>query len=69
LFGFQSHDELLEIAVSQVPPTQQERHLSLLGKNPIGLIAPQERQELSDLRLTADRLMGRKAYTRTVLRW
>ncbi len=62
-------DELLEIAHSQVPPPQQERHLALLEKNRAASIAPEERQELSDLRLAADRLMIRKAHAWTVLRW
>ncbi|MFQ5859067.1 MAG: hypothetical protein ACE5LU_26005 [Anaerolineae bacterium] len=62
-------DELLKIAYSQVPPAQQERHLALLEKSRGDRITQEERQELSDLRLAADRLMLRKAYAWAVLRW
>lgn len=62
-------EELLEIAHSQVPPAQQQRHLALLEKNREGSITPEERQELADLRVEADRLMVRKAYAWAILRW
>jgi hypothetical protein len=62
-------DELLNIACSQIPSHQQERHLMLLEKNQAALLIPEERQELSHLRLTADRLMVRKAYAWAILRW
>ena len=64
-----SVDELLEIAHSQIPPDQHERHLVLLEKNSAASITPEERQELNELRLAADRLMIRKAYAWAVLRW
>ena len=62
-------DELLQIASSQVPPHQQERQLALLEKNQAASIAPEESQELSALRVAADRLMVRKAYAWAILRW
>ena len=62
-------EELLEIAHSQVPPAQQQRHLALLEKNRTGSITPEERQELADLRMEADRMMVRKAYAWAILRW
>jgi len=40
-----------------------------LEKNQNGSITPEERQELSHLRLAADRLMVRKAYAWSLLRW
>lgn len=62
-------DELLRLASSQAPSDQQERHLVLLEKNQAGVITPEERQELTVLRVAADRLMVRKAYAWAVLRW
>lgn len=64
-----SVEELLGIAHSQVPPHQQERLLALLEKNQTVLLTPEEHQELSHLRLTADHLMVRKAYAWAILRW
>lgn len=64
-----SLNELLKIAHSQVQPAQRKRHLALLEKSHDGSITPEQRQELSDLRLAADRLMLRKAYAWAVLRW
>jgi hypothetical protein len=62
-------DELKEIAYDQLPPETQQRHLDLLEKNQAASLTPAERQELSALRLMADRLMLRKAYAWNVLRW
>lgn len=64
-----SIDELLEIAQAQIESEQQARHTALLEKNQTDEISPEERQELSELRLTGDRLMLRKAYAWAVLRW
>lgn len=47
----------------------QQRHLVLLEKNRTGSMTPEERQELADLRVEADRLMVRKAYAWAILRW
>lgn len=64
-----SIDELLEIAQAQVEPEQQSCHTALLEKNQTDEISPEERQELSELRSSVDRLMLRKAYAWAVLRW
>lgn len=58
--------ELKRIAASQIPPAQQARHPALPEKNK-GNITPEEREELAQLRLDADRLMLRKAYAWAVL--
>jgi hypothetical protein len=62
-------EELHRIAHSQVPLQEQKRHLFLLEKNESSSITPDERQELSDFRQAADRLMVRKAYAWAILRW
>jgi hypothetical protein len=62
-------EELLAIAQAQVEPTQHERHEVLLEKNQDDLITPEERQELTNLRIAADQLMLRKAYAWSVLKW
>ena len=64
-----SIEELLAITNAKVEPSQHERHIELLEKNQEGSLTPEERQELTDLRLAADRLMLRKAYAWSVLRW
>lgn len=64
-----SIDELLKIAHAKVEPEQQARHTALLEKNQTDEISPEERQELSELRSSVDRLMLRKAYAWAVLRW
>ncbi len=60
---------MLAIAHAKVEPSQHKRHTELLEKNEEGSLTPEERQELTDLRLAADRLMLRKAYAWSVLRW
>jgi len=71
LFTMQKHkvEELLQVAHSQMPPSQQARLIELLEKNGEGKISPEEAKELKDLRFTADRLMLRKAYAWALLRW
>ncbi len=64
-----SIDELLKIAQAQIESEQQARHTALLEKNQTDEISPEERQELSELRSSVDRLMLRKAYAWAVLRW
>lgn len=64
-----SIDELLKIAQAQIESEQQARHTALLEKNQTDDISPEERQELSELRSSVDRLMLRKAYAWAVLRW
>ena len=55
------------IAGETVSYSHQLRHENLLESNRDGTIAPQERLELQDLRLKADRLMLRKAYAWDIL--
>lgn len=64
-----SVEELSRIAAQQVPPSDQARHLALLEKNSAGDLTPDEQGELEELRLAADRMMVRKAYAWSVLRW
>ncbi|MEO1187168.1 MAG: hypothetical protein AAFX46_21960 [Cyanobacteria bacterium J06636_27] len=62
--------ELLAIANSQITSEQQKRHVELLEKNSGNEeLNKSERQELSELRIKADRLMLQKAYAWSVLRW
>jgi predicted transcriptional regulator len=62
-------DELLHVARSQVDASQDERHQYLLKKNQVGQLTSAEQQELTELRTLVDRLMLRKAYAWSVLRW
>jgi predicted transcriptional regulator len=64
-----SSTELLSIAQSQIPSEQQQRHIKLLEKNQNDELTSTERQELSELRIIADRLMLQKAYAWSILRW
>jgi hypothetical protein len=64
-----SIEELLAIANALVEPTQHDRHVELLEKNKETSLAPEEQQELTNLRLAADFMMLRKAYAWSVLRW
>ena len=61
-------EELLAIAQSHAELDQHDRHTELLAKNE-EMLTPEERQELSRLRQAADRLMLRKAYAWSLLRW
>ncbi len=62
--------ELLAIAKSQITSEQQKCHVELLEKNSGNEeLNKSERQELSELRIKADRLMLQKAYAWSVLRW
>jgi hypothetical protein len=64
-----SIEELRAIAHSQIDPVQYERHAELLRQNEDNLLTSEERQELANFRQAADRLMLRKAYAWSVLRW
>lgn len=64
-----STDELMAIAQSQADPGQSHHHAELLQKNEDTRLSQTERQELTDLRLSADYLMLRKAYAWSLLRW
>ncbi len=61
--------ELKRIANSQIPLTQQARHVELMERNIAGMLTSAEQGELASLRLATDRLMLRKAYAWAILRW
>lgn len=62
-------EELLEIAHSKIPLSEQQHHLELLEKNQTGIITPPESEQLQLMRIAADQLMLRKAYAWAVLKW
>lgn len=62
-------EALFEIAQAEVGSVDYRRQAELLEKNETGLITQSERQELSELRQAADRLMLCKAYAWSMLRW
>lgn len=64
-----STEALYTIAQAQSEPAQHSRHTELLQKNEADQLTPEERQELSTLRQSADHLMLRKAYAWSLLRW
>jgi predicted transcriptional regulator len=65
----QSLEELQAIAQGQVLLEQQQRHTAFLEKNQTEILTSEERQELIDLRASADKLILKKAYAWSVLRW
>jgi hypothetical protein len=64
-----SVEDLYAIAQAQSEPTPHNRHTKLLEINESDQLTPEERQELSALRQSADHLMLRKAYAWSLLRW
>ena len=62
-------EQLLTIAQTEIDPDQHHRCVELLEKYQDEKLTPEERRELAELRQTADRLMLRKAYAWSVLRW
>lgn len=62
-------EDLLTIAQSQVPETQQELHLQLLEKNQNHQLSESDRLLLRSLRVSADYLMLKKAYAYALLKW
>jgi hypothetical protein len=64
-----SVESLRPIAQAQVEDIQFERHTELLQKNEAGNLTPEEREELTALRVAAEQLMLRKAYAWSLLRW
>ena len=61
--------ELKQIALSQIEPKTQSRHVNLLEKNSQGTITNEKQRELAELRHHADQLTLRKAYAWALLRW
>jgi hypothetical protein len=64
-----SVDALRQIAHSQIPSFQQERHITLLEQNQEGLLSAQEQRELQELAQMADRLILKKSHACAILRW
>jgi hypothetical protein len=64
-----SDNELLAIAQTQADTAQYKRHEQLLDKKQTELLTSDEQDELTNLRLIADRLMLRKSYAWSILRW
>jgi hypothetical protein len=62
-------EELLNIAQSQIPESQQELHFQLLEKNQNNQLSESDRLLLKYLRVSADYLMLKKAYAYTLLKW
>ncbi|MDZ7362407.1 MAG: hypothetical protein ONB46_17045 [candidate division KSB1 bacterium] len=63
-----SDDELWAIARSRVDEKSQRRHQRLLKKNSAGTLTQDERKALTELRLSADGVMLRKAYAFLLLK-
>ena len=61
--------DLLSVAQSEFSSADHTRQVELLEKHENGQLTESERQELSSLRQSADRLMLRKAYAWSMLRW
>ncbi|MEI6445752.1 MAG: hypothetical protein WCO29_22140 [Nostocales cyanobacterium ELA583] len=62
-------EQLLNIAQSQVPESQQELHFQLLEKNQNNQLSESDRLLLKSLRVSADYLMLKKAYAYALLKW
>jgi hypothetical protein len=62
-------EELLTVGQSQVPKSQQELHLQLLEKNQNHQLSESDRLLLRSLRVSADYLMLKKAYSYVLLKW
>lgn len=62
-------EDLLTIGQSQVPESQQELHLQLLEKNQTNQLSESDRLLLRSLRVSADYLMLKKAYSYALLKW
>jgi len=64
-----SDEELWEIMLSKVSPTQQRKLHWLLDKNQAGTLTSRERKELESLQFQADKVMLRKAHAAVLLKW
>jgi hypothetical protein len=63
-----SDDDLWNTARSRVDEKSQRRHKRLLKKNCAGTLTTDERKALTELRLSADGIMLRKAYAFLLLK-
>jgi hypothetical protein len=64
-----SVEDLLTIAHSQIDPEVHQQHVVLLEKNQEGELTVDERENLIAFQAVCDRLMLRKAYAWSMLRW
>jgi hypothetical protein len=64
-----SIEDLLTIAHSQIAPEVYQAHVVLLEKNQAGSLTVDERGDLRSFQAVCDRLMLRKAYAWSMLRW
>jgi hypothetical protein len=64
-----SDHELWQVAERMMAPAQQRRLANLLDKNQRGQLTDRERQALSGLRASADRLMLRRSYAYLLLKY
>ena len=62
-------EELLPIAQSQIDPEIHQQHVQLLDKNQQGDLTVDEQEDLMEFQSVCDRLMLRKAYAWSMLRW
>jgi hypothetical protein len=62
-------EELLNIAQSRVSESQQQLHFQLLEKNQNNQLSESDRLLLKSLRVSADHLMLKKAYSYALLKW
>ena len=63
------HEKLVKIAQSKVSQAHYQRFGDLLELHRDGALEPDEKNELEELRLKADRLMQQKAYAQKILEW
>ncbi|MBM3234747.1 hypothetical protein FJZ31_00435 [Candidatus Poribacteria bacterium] len=61
--------ELLKVAESIMPPTQQRRYSFLLRKNQKGTLTEKEREQLAQLGAEARKLTLRKSHAYAILKW
>jgi hypothetical protein len=62
-------EDLLTIAQSQIPESQQELHFQLLEKNQNNQLSESDKLLLKSLRVSADYLMLKKTYAYALLKW
>lgn len=62
-----SVETLRPIVYSQVDPVQFDRHPESLKQNEAGVLIPEEQEELTSLRVTAEQPTLRKAYAWSLL--
>lgn len=64
-----SIEDLLSIANSQIDPTMHQQHVERLDTNQAGTLTAAKQETLIEYQDLCDRLMLRKAYAWSVLRW